>query len=66
MKKNQRQPHARLFVTSGQDDAVKLLLLLLKELDWLQQIHETVARPFAFTLSLSRRKKLVLESAMPE
>ena len=49
-----------VFITTGSEDSVKLLLLLLKELDWLRIIHEEVPRPFAFTLNLSRRKKQVL------
>lgn len=49
-----------VFVTTGSEDSVKLLLLLLKELDWLRKIDEEVARPFAFTLNLSRQKRQVL------
>ena len=49
-----------VIITTGSEDAVKLLLLLLKELDWLQKINKEVTRPFAFTLNLSRRKKQVL------
>ena len=53
-----------VFITTGSEDSVKLLLLLLKELDWLRIIHEEVPRPFAFTLNLSRRKKQVLAQSV--
>ena len=50
-----------VYITTGNEDSVKLLLLLLKELEWLQKVDEEVKRPFAFTLNYSRRKKQVLK-----
>ena len=54
-----REKAGIVFVTTGNEDSIKLLLLLLKELDWLRKVHEGVTRPFAFTLNLSRRKRQV-------
>ena len=56
-----REKAGIVFITTGSEDSVKLALLILKELGWLQKINEEVTRPFAFTLNLSRQKKKVLE-----
>ena len=55
-----REKAGIVFITTGQEDAVDLLLLLLKELDWLLEIHENTPRPFAYTINMSRRKKQVI------
>ena len=63
MKRKICNPHRKIrnrFRYYGSEDSVKLLLLLLKELDWLRKIDKEVERPFAFTLNLSRQKRQVL------
>ena len=54
-----REKAGIVFITTGNEDSVKLLLLLLKELDWIRKIHAEVKRPFAFTLNYSRRRRQV-------
>jgi len=40
-----------VFLTSGDEHPHKVLLLLLKKWDWLEQIDQTTLRPFAYYLS---------------
>ncbi len=41
-----------VFLTSGQEKKIDLLLLVLKKLDWLSEIDEATPRPFAYTITI--------------
>jgi hypothetical protein len=50
-----------VFLTSGQDRKVDILLLVLRRMDWLREIDEHTARPFAYMITIHgkwRRYKL--------
>ena len=44
-----------VFLTSGQERKVDVLLLVLKRLMWLQEIDERTPRPFAYMMTISGR-----------
>ena len=45
-----------VFLTSGQENAVEMLKLVLKRWDWLEAIDRNQSRPFAYLLPISGRK----------
>ena len=48
-----------VFLTSGQERKIDVLMLILRRLEWLRQIDEQVARPFAYMMDIrgNRRKQ---------
>ena len=48
-----------VFLTSGDEHLHKVLLLLLKKWEWLEQIDQTTPRPFAYHLSPYGRIKQI-------
>lgn len=51
-----------VFLTSGQEDKVKVLRLILQKLEWLELAHTTTERPFAYTMTIRGHAKQVLYS----
>ncbi len=47
-----------VFLTTGQERKADVLLLVLRRLSWLQDIHEKTRRPFAYTTTIQGRWKL--------
>lgn len=41
-----------VFLTSGQERRIDLLLLVLKKLDWLREIDNKTPRPFAYLMNI--------------
>jgi len=41
-----------VFLTSGQERRIDVLMLILRRLEWLRQIDEQVARPFAYMMDI--------------
>lgn len=49
-----------VFLTSGQEKKAAVLLLILRRLPWLREIHEQTPRPFAYTTTIQGRWNRVL------
>lgn len=48
-----------VFLTSGQEKKVDVLLLILRRLAWLREIDEKTPRPFAYVMTIHGRWKPV-------
>ena len=48
------------FLTSGQEDRVAVLLLMLKKMEWLGLADDATERPFAYTMTIRGHAKQVL------
>ncbi len=44
-----------VFLTSGQEKKADMLLLLLRRMAWLEDIHANTRRPFAYTTTIQGR-----------
>jgi hypothetical protein len=49
-----------VFLTSGEENRIDVLRVLLNKMPWLEEIDAKTERPFAFTLSINGRTKRVL------
>ena len=49
-----------VFLTSGQEDKVAVMLLMLKKMEWFELADETTERPFAYTMTIRGHPTRVL------
>jgi hypothetical protein len=47
-----------VFLTSGQENNINVLMLVLKRLQWLEEIDRTTKRPFAYLMGINGKWKL--------